>query len=76
MSGRQRAPFVPRATYRRLGPSTCVCEVCGARISTNALAKAGHESGKQHLAAVEAKLTKAMATDTSKDPRWKDPTQQ
>lgn len=40
--------------YTRTGPYSMVCKVCGQKISTNALARAGHERGKRHQAAIEA----------------------
>lgn len=36
------------STYRKVGPRTLVCTICQVRLSTNALARAGHERGKLH----------------------------
>lgn len=54
--------------YRRNGPRHQTCLVCGTTISTNALARASHERGKKHMAAIPdaADATKAHSSD-SKD---------
>ena len=59
MSGRRRVRA--RAEYRTLGPIRCVCLTCGATISTNALAKAGHESGAAHVEAHDSMTEKKRA---------------
>ena len=38
--------------YSPAGPGAMRCRLCGMVISTNALARAGHERGKRHVAAV------------------------
>lgn len=48
-----------KIVYRKVGPREQVCLTCGQRISTNALARAGHERGKRHLQALEKKREKA-----------------
>ncbi len=54
MSGRQREPGYA-GTYRRTGPRTQVCIDCNTCISTNAIARGNHETGKRHRAAIDAK---------------------
>jgi hypothetical protein len=50
--------------YRRVGPRTQVCLVCHTRISTNALARAGHERGKKHQAALEEQMARKLQNST------------
>jgi hypothetical protein len=53
------------AGYRKLGPGLSLCLVCGARISTNALARAGHERGEAHKSAAAGKLGGATSGTVS-----------
>lgn len=41
------------ANFRRVGPGECVCRLCGARVSWNALARSGHlRKSKAHSEAL------------------------
>lgn len=41
------------AGYDPAGPRRIRCRLCGAVISSNALARSGHERGKRHQAAID-----------------------
>lgn len=61
--------------YRRTGPRTQVCLVCHTAISTNALARAGHERGKKHQAALEEQMARSLqrfAVTTGREARDKE----
>ena len=60
--------------WRRFGPGQCVCVICEtfgkpSILSTNALARAAHERGKQHFDACEELKPKYLPREAWKPRR-------
>jgi hypothetical protein len=63
----RRLPKMLAYPYQRTGPGTCACQTCGWVGSTNALGRASHERGRQHLEAV-SRLMAERAAKASETP--------
>lgn len=64
---RRVARMVPRPMFRRTGPGRQSCQLCGWSGSTNALARASHERGQRHQAALDDIYDKAERAESRED---------